>query len=436
MLLSEGPVPPIASHQILVFLLQIGLLLGLALILGRLATRLRIPAVVGELSAGVLVGPSLLAHVAPGFSHWLLPHDPSQLHLLDAVGQVGVILLVGITGMNLDLGLIRRKGATAAWVSAGGLLVPLGLGVAAGFVLPATLIAQGSQRPVFAWFIGTAMCVSAIPVIAKTLLDMRMLHRNIGQLIISASAVDDVVGWLLLSVVSAMATTGVRAGHVGLSIGYVAGVILLAATLARPIVGSVLRLSAKSREPGVVVASATAMVLLAAAGTQALGMEAVLGAFYCGIVIGASKWVDRARLAPLRTFVLAVLAPLFFATAGLRMDLTALGRPVVLGAALAILAIAIVGKFAGVYAGARATRCGHWDAIALGAGLNARGVIEVIIAMVGLRLGVLTTATYTVIILVAIVTSLMAPPLLRYAVRRGQVTTDEELRREKEFAMS
>ncbi|HEX6472285.1 MAG TPA: cation:proton antiporter [Streptosporangiaceae bacterium] len=436
MMLSAGPVAPIASHQILVFLLQIGMLLGLALALGRLVQRFGIPAVVGELSAGVLMGPSLLAHAAPAFSNWLFPHDPGQMHLLDAVGQIGVMLLVGITGMNLDLGLVRRRGATAAWVSAGGLLVPLGLGVAAGFVLPATLLAPGSPRPVFAWFVGVAMCVSAIPVIAKTLLDMRLLHRDIGQLIISAAAVDDVVGWLLLSVVSAMATTGVRAGNVGLSVAYLAGVIFFAATLARPIVGTALRLSAKSREPGVVVASVTLMVLLAAAGTQALGMEAVLGAFYGGIVIGASKWVDRTRLAPLRTFVLCVLAPIFFATAGLRMDLTALGRPVVLGAALAILAIAILGKFAGVYIGARTTRLGHWDALALGAGMNTRGVIEVIIAMVGLRLGVLSTATYTIIILVAIVTSLMAPPLLRYAVRRGHVTTEEELRREKELAMT
>jgi Kef-type K+ transport system membrane component KefB len=142
--------------------------------------------------------------------------------------------------------------------------------------------------------------------------------------------------------------------------------------------------------------------------------------------------VDRARLASLSCFTMAVLAPFFFATAGLRMDLTALRHLEVLGSAVVVLLVAVAGKFVGVYAGARAVRLGRWDALALGAGMNARGVIEVIIAMVGLRLGVLTTQMYTIIILVAIATSLMAPPLLRLAVRRIEVT-GEETEREKEL---
>lgn len=435
MITSASPIAPINSHQTLVLLLQIGLLLAFALLLGRLGQRVGIPAVVGELCAGVLLGPSVLAHAAPDLSGWLLPHAADQMHLLDAVGQLGVLLLVGVTGMSIDLSLIRRQGGTAVRVSAGGLLVPLALGVAVGFVLPATLLAGSTDRVVFASFIGVAMCVSAIPVIAKTLLDMRLLHRNVGQLIISASAVDDVIGWLLLSVVSAMATTGVRAGNVALSVAYLVGVVLFAWLIGRPVVGTVLRLSAKSKEPGVAVTAAVLLVVLAAAGTQALGMEAVLGAFYGGILIGSSPWVDRERLVPLRRFIMAVLAPIFFATAGLRMDLTALGRPVVLGAAAVVLAVAILGKFTGVYAAARVSKFDHWGALALGAGMNARGVIEVIIAMVGLRLGVLTTEMYTIIILVAIVTSLMAPPLLRYAVLRGASVSQEEKEREKALAI-
>lgn len=428
MILSAGPVPPIAAHQVLVFLLQIGLLLSIALVLGRLAQRLGMPAVVGELCAGVFLGPSLLAHAAPGVSAWLLPPETGQMHLLDAVGQIGVLLLVGITGMSIDLGLVRRKGTTALWVSAGGLLVPLGLGIAIGFVLPAALLTEGTDRIVFAGFVGVAMCVSAIPVIAKTLLEMRLLHRNIGQLIISAAAVDDVVGWLLLSVVSALATTGLRAGQVGLSVAYLIVVIVFACTIGRAVVGTVLRLSARSKDPHVTVTAAVLLLLLCAAGTQALGMEAIIGTFFGGILIGSSSWVDRERLAPLRTFVLAVLAPLFFATAGLRMDLTALWRPDILVSAVLVLFIAIAGKFVGVYLGARAGRLGHWEALALGAGMNARGVIEVVIAMVGLRLGVLTTEMYTIVVLVAIVTSLMAPPMLRHAVRRIEITAEEEER--------
>ncbi|WP_394361033.1 cation:proton antiporter [Amycolatopsis sp. SB7-3] len=426
------PVAPISAHAMLLFLLQLGLLLWLAFALGRLAIRLKMPAVVGELTAGVLIGPSVLAHLAPGLSAWLLPRDATQLNLLDAVGQLGVLLLVGITGMHMDLKLVRRKGGPAAWTSAGGLLVPLGLGIGLGFVLPASLIPAGTDRAVFALFLGVAMGVSAIPVIAKTLLEMRLLHRDIGQLIVSAAAVDDIVGWLLLSVVSALAVTGLVAGQVAFSIAGLLVVLVLTVVAGRPLVNASLRLASRSSEQGPGIATVVVLLLLAAAGTHAIGMEPVLGTLLCGILIGSSKHADLARLAPLRTIVLAVLTPIYFATAGLRMDLTALRDPAVLGSAVLVLAVAVIGKFAGAYLGARVGRLSHWEGLALGSGLNARGVIQVIVAIVGLRLGVLTTATYTIIVLVAIVTSLMAPPTLRRAVGRIAVTEEERVR-EKGF---
>ncbi|HEX6347402.1 cation:proton antiporter [Umezawaea sp.] len=433
MTVLAAPVSPIGAHQMLVFLLQVSLLLGTAFLLGRLAIRVKMPALVGELAAGVLLGPSLLAHALPALSAWLLPTNPEQIHLLDAVGQLGVLLLVGLTGMHIDLGLVRRKGKTAAWVSTGGLLVPLGLGFAVGMVLPTSLIAEGTERDVFALFLGVAMCVSAIPVIAKTLLEMRLLHRNIGQLIISSAAVDDIVGWSLLSIVSAMATTGLRAGLVLFTVGCLLVVAVVALLIGRPLVRKSLEYANRSSDPGVTVAVVVLLLVLSAAGTHALGLEPILGTFVCGVLLSSSGLLDRTKLAPLRTFVMAVLAPIFFATAGLRMDLTALREPAVLGAAVLVLAVAIGGKFIGAYIGARTGKLTHWEGLALGAGLNARGVVEVVVAMVGLRLGVLTTETYTIIILVAVVTSLMAPPTLRYAVGRITETTEEQ-DREKAFS--
>ena len=426
--MAASPIPPISGHGVLLLLLQVGLLLALALALGRLAVRLGLPAVVGELSAGVILGPSLLAHAVPAVSAWLIPDDANQIHMLDAVGQLGVLLLVGITGMHMDLKLVRRKGVTAARVSAGGLLIPLGLGIGLGYLLPAALLPADTDRTVFALFMGVAMGVSAIPVIAKTLLEMRLLHRNIGQLILSAAAVDDIIGWLLLSVVSALAVTGIVAGQVAFSLGGLAAVLVLTVLVGRPVVNATLRLTNRTSEPGPTIAAAVALLLLGSAGTHALGMEPVLGALLLGVLIGSSRHVDFTRLAPLRTLVMAVLAPIYFATAGLRMDLTALAQPTVLGSAVVVLFVAITGKFVGAYLGARASRLTHWEGLALGSGLNARGVIEVIVAMVGLRLGVLNTATYTIIILVAIVTSLMAPPCLRYTARRIAITEDEHIR--------
>src|SRR3989440_5967814 len=302
----SSPIAPISAHAMLVFLLQLGLLLGLALALGRLAVRMRMPAVVGELTAGVLFGPSVLAHLDPGLSAWLLPHDTAQQHLLDAVGQLGVLLLVGITGVHIDLGLLRRKGITAARVSAGGLLVPLGLGIGVGFVLPAFLLTTRTDRVLFATFLGVAMGVSAIPVIAKTLLEMRLLHRDIGQLIISSATVDDIAGWLLLSLVSALATGGLRAGNVVVSIGGLAAGLVAAAVVGRPGGRAAPRLAGRSSEPGGGIAAGVTLLLLAAARPPALGMEPVLGTLLCGILIGSSGRVDPPRLAPPRTLLRAV----------------------------------------------------------------------------------------------------------------------------------
>jgi Kef-type K+ transport system membrane component KefB len=353
-------------------------------------------------------------------SNWLLPRDAEQMHMLDAVGQLGVVLLVGMTGIEMKFGLVRRRGATAARVSLAGLLLPLGLGVATGLLLPRAVVPPGVAPATFSLFLGVAMCVSAIPVIAKTLIDMNLLHRDVGQLTLASGVVDDIVGWFLLSVVSAMATAGVTGGTVAAALLHPVAMVAFAGLAGRPVVRLALRAANRSVEAAPTVAVVTLVVLLSAAAAQALHLEAVFGAFVGGVLVGTSGELDLDKLVPLRTTVLAFLAPLFFAMAGLRMDLTALRRPVVLLTALAVLVVAIVGKFAGAYLGARMSRLGPWEALALGAGMNARGVIEVIIAMTGLRLGVLSVETYTVIVLVAIVTSLMAPPILRVAMARTE----------------
>ncbi|MEU5046640.1 cation:proton antiporter [Streptomyces griseorubiginosus] len=424
-----APPPPIAAHALLVFLLQVGLLLSAALLLGRLANRLRMPAVVGELCAGVLFGPTVLGHLAPHLSTWLLPHTAAQFHLLDAIGQIGVVLLVGVTGMEVDLGLVRRKGTVALRVGLAGLIIPLATGVAAGLAAPHSLLSGSADRATFALFVGVAMCVSALPVIAKTLSDMDLLHRNIGQLTIAAGVVDDVIGWLLLSIVSAMATVGVRGGTVAASVALLAVAVLVSATVARPLVRRALTRSQRSAENGPTIATTVLIIVLGAAATQAMGFEAALGAFLGGLVVGSVSTANLARLAPLRTVVMSVFAPLFFATAGLRVDLTVLTRIIPLLAAVAVLLIAVAGKFAGAYLGALSSKLTRWEALALAGGMNARGVIQIVVATVGLRVGVLTTTTYTIVILVAIATSLMAPPILRQAMPHILVTEEETERR-------
>ncbi|EEP73316.1 sodium/hydrogen exchanger [Micromonospora sp. ATCC 39149] len=427
-MIVAAPVPPLGSHQLLLFLLQVGLLLLLAVVLGRVAQRFGLPAVVGELLTGVLLGPSVLGALAPDIGRWLLPADPDQVHLLDAIGQFGVVLLVAVAGLHLDLRLVRRRAGTIGAVAVGGLAVPLGLGIAAGLLAPAALLAAGQERTVFALFVGVAMAVSAVPVIAKTLTDMRLLHRDVGQIILAAASLEDAAAWFLLSLISSVAVSTLTAGQVVTALLYLVAYLAVAVLVGRPVTRRAMRWANAQPDGGAASAVAVVIVLAFAAGAHALGLEAIFGALVAGVLIGLPGNGEPARLAPLRTVVLSVLAPIFLASAGLRVDLRALADPEVLAAGAVILALAVLGKYTGAYLGARLARQSHWEGVALGAGLNARGAVEIIIAMVGLRLGVLNTASYTIVVLVAVVTSVMAPPMLRVAMRRVEQNAEETLR--------
>jgi Kef-type K+ transport system membrane component KefB len=428
MILAAAPVAPLSWHSLLIFLLQVSGLLLFALCLGRQAVRLGMPALVGELISGLLLGPSVFGLLVSDLAGWLMPAIPDQTHLIDAVSQLGVVLLVGISGTQLDVSMIRRRSITAARVSLLSLAIPLGLGVVTAYLLPASIYPGGVDRPVFALFLGVAM---PSPPFGDSK-DFRrhepaVSRRSPTHLV--AAMVDDTMGWLLLSIVSAMATIGVNLGVMALNVLYLGGVIIAAATVGRPLVRIALRAAATSTEDGPIITTAVIIILLGASMTQALKLEPVFGAFLAGIVISSSHAASLEKLAPLRALVMSVLAPLFLASAGLRIDLTALAAPTVLMSAIAVLLVAIIGKFTGAYLGARLSRLNHWEGIALSAGMNARGVVQIVVAAVGLRLAILNTATYMMIVLVAITISLMAGPVLRCAM--AHVTENPEERRRK-----
>lgn len=414
-------------------LLPLAVVLAAAVLTGRLARRVGLPAVLGELCAGVVLGTSLLVHLAPASLDDLAETATTPSPLVTAAGKVGVMLLVGITGMHVDLAFARRNGAPAARISLAGLAIPLTLGVGCGLLLPSSLIGTGTERGVFAVFMGVALCVSAIPVISKMLIDMRLLHRDFAQLTLSAAMIDDAVGWLLLSIVLGAATAGLTLLGVAGAFLKVVAIIVFALVIGRPLVRAVVTPFAQG-PPIVLAAVLAALVLAAAFATGAIGAEPIAGAFVCGMLIGSCTKVDAGRAVPLNVIVVAVLSPIFFVTAGLKVDLSALGEPGVAAAGVAILAVAIIGKFSGAFLGARTSNLSRWEAVALGAGLNARGVIGIVIATTGLQVGVLNAVSYTILLLVAIVTSFMAAPVLRVAARRiPQTATERE--RETTFGL-
>jgi Kef-type K+ transport system membrane component KefB/nucleotide-binding universal stress UspA family protein len=425
---------PLGEHELLLFLLQFALLLVVARFLGVVATRLGLPSVVGELLAGLLLGPSLLGNVAPGLFHGMFPQKPEQFHLLEIISWLGVLMLLILTGLETDIGLIARKGKSAAAISLGGIAVPFATGLGLGFLLPQTFLAAPDKRLVFALFIGTAMSISAIPVIAKVLMEMNIIRRDIGQITLAAGMIDDTIGWILLSVVAGLAGSGtVSLPSVGRSLLSVVLVLVVAYTVGRRVVSLLIRtIDNHVGGDSIMITTLMALALAFGAATQALHLEAVLGAFIAGILVGQVKRFDDRLRHLFEQVALGVFAPVFFAAAGLRVDLGKLAKPNVLAVGLLVLTIAIVGKFVGAYIGARASRQGHWEALSLGAGMNARGAMEIIVATIGFTRGILTAEMYSIILMVAVVTSLMAPPILRWTLSHVPPGEDEQRRLESE----
>lgn len=401
------------------FFLQVVVLLSTALVLGRLAVRIGLPAIVGELLAGVVLGPSVLSNLAPEVLGRLLPSEGSPA--LDAVTQLGVLLLVGLTAAKLDYTVVRRRRAAAGYVTVISLVLPLVVGLALGLLLPWVHTPPAGDRLPFAIFLGVTLCVSSVPVVAKAMADMNVLHREIPQLTLVVAVIHDAVGWFLLAVVAALAAADAT-GLAPVAVSF--AVLTVVAVLGRLLVRGLLRHVNCSVEGGPAIAFAVIVILSGAAIAHGLGLDATIGAFVGGSLLVLPRVERQPDLTPLRTVVLAVFAPLFLAGAGLRADLTALTGTGLL-MAVGFLLVAITAKAGGALLGAWLGRLTLWESVALAAGLNARGMVEIVVATVGLQLGVIDTTVFTVVVFVAIVTSMMAPPLIKLAARRMPESPEE-----------
>ena len=431
---GDGLIKPLGHHELLLVLVQLSLLLLVARGLGELMRRINLPPVVGELLAGVLLGPSLFGLLLPDLQAHIFPKSQEQSNLLSVISWLGVLFLLIVTGLETDLKLILRKGKTALLISLGGIIIPFVTGFGLGWLLPDSFLADPEKRLVFSLFIATAMSISAVPVIAKVLMDLNLIRRDIGQVTLAAGMTDDTIGWILLSVVSGLATSGkFDFGTIFHSVSAAVLFLAIAFTIGRTIVDQILRWV--DDYVGGVSASISVVLILslsAAALTHALGLEAALGAFVLGILAGQSRRFSNEAGHMLEVFTAAFLAPIFFASAGLKVNLLTLLVPQTLLFGLIVLVVACVGKFTGAYIGSRVGGLSHWEGLAMGSGMNARGAMEIVVATIGLSLGVLNPQMYSIIVMVAIVTSLMAPPLLRWCLSKVVMSEEEARRLEQE----
>ncbi|MXZ67657.1 MAG: hypothetical protein F4Z17_01350 [Acidimicrobiia bacterium] len=423
------------EHQVLVFLMQLALLVGAARLLGGIANKLRQPPVVGQILAGVLIGPSVLGNLYPDVFDWLFS-DSTAGSVVYGVAWLAVIMLLVVIGYETDLGLILRIRRAAVNVSAGGLLVPLAVVGVVALLTPSSFIGDAG-RGLYAAFMALALSVAALPVVAKILADLGMLRRNFGQVTLAVSMTMDSVGWLILAGLAGIARDGFRVSDLLASLGGLVLFLVLAATVGRWALDQAMRLALRR---GRNLPAALTVSLVAAIGggavTQALGLEAILGAFIVGIILATLRYQVGAVRHVLETVTDSFFAPIFFAFSGLRVDIALLASPSAIIWTVVLIVIAVAAKVTGAYVGARRSGLSSGEGLALGSGLSALGAMGIVVALVGLSLGVLSDTGYTVIVVAAIVTSLIAPIMLRVAVRGMEAGEEEQARLESEAIRS
>jgi Kef-type K+ transport system membrane component KefB len=412
------------DDQLLRFLVDVTVLFLAARVGGEVAARLRLPLHVGELVAGIALGPSLLGWLWPSGFEALFPADVTTRSVLDVVSWTGVILLALLAGLETRLGVLRNAGRVVLGGWLGGFGLPFAAGLALGMSAPDGLVPEGVDRPVFALFLATAMSISAIPVIARILMDLRLHGTRIGMVILSAAIADDTVGWIVLAVVAGLAGGVLELRPILRIVLLTAAFIAGAATLGRLLVDRAIRTSRRLRVPFGELSTMLMLVFAFAALTQWIGVHLVLGAFVAAILIGREPDLDPEAVAAVRHLGMGFFVPFFFAYTGVRVDLTTLRGSALVFAAVSVL-VACISKVVGGWAGTRLGGLPPWEALAVGVGLNARGAMELVIAAIGLALGVLNEPMYATIVLIAVITTVMTAPVLRICVGRAGIEIED-----------
>lgn len=491
--LAAGILTP---SEITIFLLSLAVLLGVARLFGEIAKKYGQPTVLGEILAGVVLGATVLGNFAPETYDWLFPqyladhqsgepvfydktnpetgkaytetltdpvtgeqtvvtipdrnYDkdgkllsdgrvPSLIKVgLEAFFVLSVCLLLLVAGLEVDLSIVTKQGKAAVLVSVLGMVVPFVVGAGVAYLLAVNAdnwigYNTESDSPIpFALFLGIAMSITALPVIAKILMDLNMFKSDMGMLIMSSAMVNDLLGWIGFALVIAMI---MPEGESAMSLPFVITATLLFVglmlTAGRWLADKTIPLvQAHSSWPGGILGFVFVLALLCAALTEWIGIHAIFGAFLAGIALGDSKHLTARTRETIEQIVTYIFAPIFFAGVALRVDFWA---DFDLGIVVIVLIIAIIGKVLGCYVGAKLAGMNKRESWAIGFGMSARGAMEIILGQIALSFGLIEKDLFVAIVIMAIVTSVIAGPMMQYALNRRQQKKFADLLTSKAF---
>lgn len=406
----------LAHHPLALLSVQAVLVIGASRLLALVLRPLGQPLVIAEVLAGIALGPSILGALSPDTMAMLFPAN--SMGVLGLVSQLGLVFFMFIIGLELEPALLRGLGKSALAISSLSIVLPFALGAGAAVILAPTLSSADVPLLSFVLFLGIAMSITAFPVLARILSERDLIHTPIGALAIACAAVDDVTAWCLLALVSAVVRAsgfGSAALTVVLAVAYCATMWLVA----RPLLAKLVRERTDRR--GIsqrMVAFTVVLLLLSALATDAIGIHALFGAFFFGVVIPREGGLAHGLRERLEDFVVVMLLPLFFAYSGLRTQIGLLNDAGGWAIAGLLTLLAVAGKFGGATLAARGTGQSWSDALSLGVLMNTRGLMELVVLNIGLDLGVISPRVFTMMVLMALVTTVMTSPLVAFLQRK------------------
>ena len=431
--MHPSPVNASIEHTLLVVLVQLVVIIAAARLAGLLFRKLGQPSVCGEIAAGLILGPSLLGRFFPEAAHRIF--DPSVGPILAIISQLGLILLMFLIGLEFDFGHLNDNRRTAVSISVAGIALPFTLGMALGFYMHPALGLSGSSLN-FALFMAAAMSITAIPILGRIMIELNLNRTRLGALTISAAALDDASGWIILALVTAIVRSAFDPTKMILMVSgvIVYGVVMF--LVVRPVVCRWAREQVRKHDGQLnlnTLAILLIMVFLSASITNLIGIFSIFGGFAMGAILFDEHEVREAILARLHDFVAVFFLPIFFTYTGLRTDIgsmTGLGLWVFCAM---VLAAAVLGKFGGCTLAARFSGMPWRESAIIGVMMNTRALMELIVINIGYDLGIIPKEVFFMLVFMAVVTTYMTTPLLTRLLRSSEA---EEAYLRSKFAIS
>jgi Kef-type K+ transport system membrane component KefB len=408
----------LGQMDVMLLFIQLGVMLLAGRFLAEIARMFKQPAVVGELIAGILLGPTILGIISPDTFESLFPAMSSSGIVLSGIVQMAVVMLLFIAGLEVDLHIVMQQGRQAVYTSFFGLIIPFAFGFLIPYYHPEWFGSEAEAMHLpFALFMGTSMSITALPVIARILMDLGIFKSRIGMLIISSAMINDIIGWLIFSVVLGLIGKGQQNISLINSLLLTVGFTVLMLTIGRAFLNRILPwMNKKLAWPGGVLSISLTLCFLGAAFTEYIGIHAIFGAFIIGIALGDSEHFSERAKEIVHQFINNIFAPLFFVSIGLRVNFVANFDWAL---TLIILIIAFAGKIIGSGLGTRLGGFTWRESLAAAFGMNARGAMEIILGLIALESGLIGERLFVSLVIMALLTSIASGPLMKWMLRKS-----------------